>query len=221
MGVEIPLGDRDFSATDLGARIDVAESIVNSFADIVAPPLASDDINGEWTISVRRALRKIRPSGCDYRPATEFSSRGEFLVDFIWEENEAPHRVLLAAEFEWGTDRYGENPKWRPVEEDFEKLLVIKAPYKLLIFSSNFKLAGSEGARDADFGITFARERIKLNLTNYGHHLAGETYIFIDFPRNSNACNGIFRSYFWQPSESWHHGIEIKEGPSRNLNRPE
>jgi hypothetical protein len=195
---DIPQECRSFDQENLVKRREVAKGFVTAFVEKAAPPLILDDPNGQWTNSIRTRLRDICPADCDYLPENPCSSKGEFLVDSTWEEKKRGHRILLAVESEWGTDRYGENPQWRPVEADFEKLLVIKAPFKLLIFSSNCKLGELEGIPDGDFPIEFAKKRIETSLEGYGHHLAGEVYIFVDFPRNSNTRHGTSRSFVWQ-----------------------
>lgn len=119
------------------------------------------------------------PADCDAIPENPCSPKGEFIVDFEWEEKTHPHRILLAAESEWGTDRFGYNTQWRPVEGDFEKLLAVKAPFKLLIFSSDYTTIGTDGCLDGNFPVEFAQHRLKASLGGYGHHLAGETYDYL------------------------------------------
>jgi hypothetical protein len=196
--VDIPLGCRGFDEANHEIRREIAKSLVERFVAGAAPPMSLDDSNKEWTNSIRSRLKAICPSRCYMRPPDPTSSKGEFLVDFTWEEKDLGQRVLLAGESEWGTDQYGGNPQWGLVEHDFEKLLSVKSPYKALIFSSDYELEGAGGSRAGDFSIQFATARLGESLKNYWHHLAGEVYVFVDFPRNSRTKHGAYRSFVWQ-----------------------
>jgi len=122
-------------------------------------------------------------------------------VDYCWHDwanREVGNRLLLVCESEWGTkDRFGEEVCWQEVEVDFEKLLSVKAPFKLLIFTSNFQLDEAQSREDGDFSIEYARKRLSASLECYGHHLAGEVYVFLDFPRKCHE-EGVYRLFIWQ-----------------------
>ena len=77
------------------------------------------------------------------------------------------------------------------IQHDFEKLLSVKAPFKLMIYSSRL------GNADAIL------ENIMLSIVNYGHHLLGETYMFIDYSENNpEKIHGSFIASIWQPKSS-------------------
>jgi hypothetical protein len=193
---KIPESCRQFSEESCDERKDTARNFIKMFVEQAAPQ-CRDDSNEEWTQSVRGRFINICPSNCCAVPKNRCSTKGEFLVDFIWEEIEDGRRILLAGESEWATDRYGAT-HWCLVEEDFEKLLAVKAPFKVLIFSSNSKLGASQGAIEDDFSLGFAMRRLEASLRNYGHHLPGEVYIFIDFPRTGERNSpGVFQSFIW------------------------
>jgi hypothetical protein len=80
----------------------------------------------------------------------------------------------MGAESEWGNP-WSSNVKDRAdqVAQDFEKLLCFKAPLKLLFFS-----AEDQPMRD----VTHAE--ITRYLRQYGHHVKGEQYLFMEFSQN-------------------------------------
>jgi hypothetical protein len=215
---DIPLECRAFDEENLGKRLEVAKGFVAAFVENLAPPKGLDDLNKEWTKSVRRRLKVICTSGCYMCPPDPNSSKGEFLLDFSWGEKKFPQRILLAGESEWGSDRFGEK-HWYRVEEDFEKLLSVKAPFKVLIFSSNCNIEDSESAVDRDFSIGFAKQKLKASLEGYGHHLAGEVYIFIDFPETGDKNGlGVYRSFIWLVNKFGDAGeVSFENGPNGTL----
>jgi hypothetical protein len=213
---------RDFDEENLDMRLEVARGFVTEFAAHAAPQRSLDDSNKEWTRSIRRRLNAMCPNDCYMCPPDPDSSKGEYLVDFVWGEKNLGQRVLLAGESEWATDRYGKETRWSLVEEDFEKLLSVKAPFKVLVFSSDLNIAESLGALDGDFSIGFAKTRLKASLKGYGHHLAGEVYVFIDFPATGDPAGpGLFRSFIWQVKTFGAAGAVIfTDGPTGKLLRP-
>ena len=102
----------------------------------------------------RRNLRKRRP---------------EWLVDLIWWEKTPKHTgVGLAVESEWNA----------PVDDivaEFQKLLIIKSPLKLMVY----RVRGKDTVR--------VREGIRQNLLKYGQHVSGESYVFANSCRSGNA----------------------------------
>ncbi len=217
---DIPLECRGFDEENLGKRLEVARGFVAAFAPGAAPPMSVDEKNKEWTKSVRRCLRAICTNECYMCPPDPDRSKGEFLVDFSWAETEFPRRILLVGESEWGADKFGKK-RWDRVEEDFEKLLAVKAPIKVLIFSSNLNIGDSESARDRDFSIGFAKQKMKTSLEGYGHHLAGEVYIFIDFPEGGGKNGpGDYRSFIWLVKKFGNAGdVSFEDGPNGTLSR--
>jgi len=218
---DIPLECRGFDGESHGKRLEVAKGFVAALVAKIAPSKDLDDLNREWTKSVRKRLMAICTSGCYMCPPEPDSPKAEFLVDFSWAEKEFPQRILLVGESEWGADRFGKK-HWYRVEEDFEKLLAVKSPFKVLIFSSNLKVGDSESAVDRDFSAGFAKKRLKASLEGYGHHLAGEVYIFIDFPETGNKNGpGVYQSFIWLVREFGNAGVvSFETGPDGTLSRP-
>jgi hypothetical protein len=108
------------------------------------------------------------------------------------------------------------------VEEDFEKILSIKALFKVLIFSSDGKLEDSSGAVEGDFSIGFAKKQLKASLEGYGHHLTGEVYIFVDFPATGDPNGpGVFQSFIWQVKKFGAAGeVRFEDGPNGTFLQP-
>jgi hypothetical protein len=215
---KIPVGCREFGTDCSEERREFAGKIIAEFAKGVAPPRLFDHSNRSWTQSVRRRLIEICPDDCLPVPIDPLSPKGEFLVDCVWEEREDGKRILLACESEWAEDRYGKT-HWHQVEEDFEKLLAIKSPFKVLIFSSSSESGAISS--NIDFSVEYAKGRLTASLQNYGHHLAGEVYIFIDFPRTRQLTgSGIYQSFLWAAPGGRSNKIEFKDSGRGSLNRP-
>lgn len=215
---EIPEECREFGGANLDERRQVAKSFIKEFVDRVAPPKSIDDSDEAWTQSVRRRFIEICPEGCYALPSDPLKRKGEYLADYTWAENEDGKRVLLASESEWGSGRYG-RVSWAPVEYDFEKLLAIKAPFKVLIFSSVCKPYGT--MQGTDFSFEFAKERIKASLENYWHHIPGEVYIFLDLPQTRKPeGGGEYQSFIWLAKKFGEDEVEFEDGPDGDLIRP-
>jgi hypothetical protein len=217
---EIPESCRGFGqAGSCEKRLEFARKFIREFTKQIAPPRALDESNEEWTKWVRGRFIDICPSDCEAVPKDRCTPKGEFLVDYIWEEKENGRRILLAGESEWGSDRYGK-PHWYRVEEDFEKLLPLKAPFKVLIFSSNSRLLENQGTVEGDFSIGFAKDRLETSLGNYTHHIPGEVYILIDFPQTGDqGGNGEYQSLVWQAERFGKSEAKLQKLGSGQLTR--
>jgi hypothetical protein len=218
--MEIPASCRQFSEGSIDERRQTAKNFIEEFVRRVAPSTIFDDSSQKWTESVRRRFLDICPADCMTVPKDPSSPKGEFLVDLTWEEKGGGKRILFACECEWGADRYGAT-HWYPVEEDFEKLLAVKAPFKVLIFSSCFANESLQHGPEADFSVEYAKERLSASLSNYGHHLPGEVYSFFDFPRTGvRNGSGKFRAFIWLAEPNRTTDVEFEEILNGDLNRP-
>ncbi len=214
---KIPEECRGFGETGQEERRRAARSFIKQFVERVAPPKSVDDSDEAWTQSVRRRFIEICPLGCYALPSDPLSRKGEYLADYTWIEETGGGRVLLACESEWGTGRYGRT-HWPPVEHDFEKLLAIKAPFKVLIFSSCREPV--ESRPGTDFSYEYAREKLRASLEYYQHHLAGEVYIFIDLPQTRKSGDGRFQSFIWLATGFGKANVEFMDAGTGNLRRP-
>jgi hypothetical protein len=208
---------RDFGSTNMPRRLDLGTRIIHRLVHEVRPQVGSQNTDPEWTRAILTSLAAICPQDCCHAPAFRQDFKKcrihEFLVDFIWEEEAHPNRILLACESEWSSDKFGKETNWAKVEEDFEKLLVIKAPFKLLVFSSNSQPNQSDDS-DRNFIAKHAKCKLEDSLKRYGHHLPGETYIFVDFPYNSGRTDTPYRSFTWQSKEMALQNVKLEEGPT-------
>ena len=82
------------------------------------------------------------------------------MLDVLWCSGTlACAGIALACESEW---QYADD-----VSYDFQKLLVVKAPLKLLTYSGRKSMAEA------------IRARVKQDLELYPYHVTGEEYIFV------------------------------------------
>jgi hypothetical protein len=157
-----------------------AELLVEELVLRVCPKVTSSSGDGMWTQAVKEVLADLgRNRGFLSQPgklADEETS--QFLLDFIWWKNREDNDIVLAVESEWGNDR--------KVCEDFGKLLVIKAPLKLLVFGTKSQPHGTE-----------VMHKLKRDyLAKFAGYLFGEKYVFLDF------CvpEGVTRAYTFSPN---------------------
>jgi hypothetical protein len=201
-------------------RLQAAEDFIRAFVERVAPPKSLDDSDEAWTQAIRKRFIEICPKACYALPSDHMTAKGEYLADCTWAEESNGKRLLLACESEWGTCQYGRT-YWPHVEYGFEKLLAIKAPFKVLIFSSYDKPGGSKPNAETNFSFGHARQRLGTSLRNYAHHIPGEVYIFIDFPQTGIAGdNGRYQSLIWLATKPRADKVELQVGPTGNLIRP-
>jgi hypothetical protein len=138
-----------------------------------------------WTSAVKAILEEIGKK----KYASIYSSPEkylhEFLVDFTWWD-EVNKVTILACECEFGNtwDEAG-NPE--RVGEDFDKLLSVKALFKLMIFDSY-------GSKKRGNQLQKIIERLNKSLSEFGQHVAGEIYIALD----TCDMNNLERPRLWQ-----------------------
>jgi hypothetical protein len=156
------------------SNIDVVKLVHALAHDVPRGASGNPDSNPQWTISVRDVLHKLgNEAGCkvESRRTKNNPDCHEWLYDVVW-LRQPPHTAMeLAAESEWGDPG--------SVQDDFQKLLCIKAPVKLLLFA--YKKGSSNSIAVWD--------RIRNYLNDYPHHLSGETYIFMEF--HANSCHFV------------------------------
>jgi len=134
--------------------------------------------NTNWTLAVKESLKSIlaecsRETRCFYTNAEP--GMKEFMLDLLWWTNDGSDGALLACECEWFfAGRSNEDSYFNEVGEDFSKLLVFKAPLKLMIFATPPEIPAIE------FSVI---KEINRYLYAYKHHVAGETYLVLDFAR--------------------------------------
>ncbi|MDQ2925780.1 MAG: hypothetical protein M3R43_09530 [Acidobacteriota bacterium] len=169
-----------FSISPLNGDLEKRMSLAKVMARLIAfeiPPVYEDtDPSERWTIAIRSVLRQLMPPEWTMFPPNDNTCAGEFLVDSCWWAGRGG--AALVAEFEWGSH-------WEEILEDFDKIAVIKAPFKLMIHQSS---RGEVTSLEIE-------KRFHQYLSAYKHHIAGETYIFIEY-----LPNDFVRSFAWQAS---------------------
>jgi hypothetical protein len=142
------------------------------------------DDRTNWNKTVKDVLRdRVDGKRCLVHPDSK-ESYGEWLLDVVWFTREEG-TILLAAEIEWG--RKGE------VLVDFQKLLCIKAPLKVMVYCDR----SGRGSFVKDF---------EEYLREFDHHVAGEHYLFIEM-----APGPSDRAYLYKvPSDGHQTGISFQ-----------
>jgi hypothetical protein len=113
-----------------------------------------------WTQAVKDILGKLGEESGYCVFCSGKASSHELMLDVLWcSSASACSGIVLACESEWN---YAPD-----VSRDFQKLLVVKAPLKLLIYT------GREPMGEA------IRVQLKRDMELYPHHVAGEEYVFI------------------------------------------
>ncbi len=124
------------------------------------------------------------------------ADKHEFLLDVVaWDRDEDGESLSLAVECEW-------LQTVKEIENDFWKLLVVKAPVKLMIFACP--------KRGSKFNQHTSWETIKSCMKRYKGHIEGEKYVFIDFAPQP------IRAAWWIEIPATHHG-KLLAVPERQM----
>jgi hypothetical protein len=160
---------------DVGSNLtldEISRELVQGLPRDLRDPRASNRI---WTRAVTDRLCEMGTRRGLLACGHGSKDNGEWLLDVVWMGRDR-HEIVLAVESEWG--RPGD------VEDDFDKLMSIKARRKLLLFCTK-----TQEAEDLV-------KRLELDMRAYPYHLAGEEYMAL----NVNA-EGAFRYHFQVPND--------------------
>jgi hypothetical protein len=152
------------------SNIDVVKLVHTLAHDVPQGASGNPDSNPQWTISVRDVLHKLGSEAgfkVESRRTKNNPDCHEWLYDVVW-LCQPPHTAMaLVAESEWGNSG--------SVQDDFQKLLCIKAPVKVLLFAYKKESKNSKAVWDdlSDY------------MNDYPYHLTGEAYIFMEFHADS------------------------------------
>jgi hypothetical protein len=141
------------------------ETIAGQITAAICRPEVKD-CSPDWTRTIKEALSRYgEEKGFRvYSSLTRSGKRaGEWLLDIVW-YNTTTGTISLAVESEWGNEN--------DVLDDFEKLLCVKAPLKVMIY---FAYKGS------------LISGFEQYLSVFDHHVQGEKYLVIEF-HGSNSC---------------------------------
>jgi hypothetical protein len=119
----------------------------------------------EWTRQLFTSLAEI---GDSLGYERYYSGSEGFLLDFVWYEK-PKHSIVLGVEIEWSS----EESKYEPVSYDFEKLMQVKAPLKLMVYQNSEDTEKSKKVRD----------KLSNRLESFGSHVAGEEYLLLEFAK--------------------------------------
>lgn len=86
-----------------------------------------------------------------------------FLLDLLWWENADLIDIALAAESVWGSNAQ--------IWHDFGKLMIVKAPMKLMIY----------GTGSHDIESEAVRRGIQEKMQRFAHYVAGNEYVLVEF----------------------------------------
>jgi hypothetical protein len=186
----VPKSCRTLPGENLEERLLAAKELIQLLRNPAskAPP---GDSRGEWTRWIKESLYSLFDrEEYGISPAIADSAKGEYLtIDVTVEEKNCQWRIVLAVESELDDSRH----RMKEILKDFDKLLAVKGAFKLMIFSSQKRSLTNE----------VVRCRLQKSLDGYGHHLCGETYIFIDYNENNDeGVNGSFICHTWQPESN-------------------
>lgn len=140
----------------------------------LAAHMHSHDLDWEdtpsWTNALKKSLTAIlQTTGSNITDVLYSDSderKQEFLLDVVaWDRSEG-EGITLAVESEW-------SQSLADVEYDFWKLLVVKAPVKLMLFACN--------KNPRTFSQEAVWDRLAGCLKLYRHHVCGERYVFMDY----------------------------------------
>jgi hypothetical protein len=139
---------------------------------------------GDWTLAVQDALQAISKQASNSiehlcARTTAGPGTGEFMLDAVWWRRTTPNsieQIALAVESEFAGWARNRGDVAVEVAKDFEKLLVIKSPLKLMIFCSWYSKTDTnlEPMRAAVWS------KLKKYIAQYSHHIEGEKYLFFD-----------------------------------------
>lgn len=155
--------------TDLSA---ISEELIRSLPSELGDPYGA---NKPWTKAVKTQLDAMGKTR-GLMVCCHGSQDHEWLLDVVWMVAKE-HKIVLAVESEWGT--------LAQVEDDFDKLMSIKARSKLMLFNTN-------NHRGAEIIVN----KLESNMRVYPYHLAGEEYMLLEV-----TAPGAFRYYFKVPSD--------------------
>jgi len=151
--------DYAFGATAITAEA-LFEGIAGELSQTGTPALRNHD---RLTTALRTGLRRLAE---DRALELATGPYGEFLVDHVWRKGRSG--IFLVAESEWRRDDCH-------IRQDFEKLLIFKAPTKLFVYQSNPERRACDALR-------IATECLAL----YEQHSANEEYVLIEVtPRHA------------------------------------
>jgi len=160
---------------------EISQALVQGLPMELKDPLASNRL---WTRAVKHVLSEMG-SKPGILVCCHGSENGEWLLDIAWFGREQ-HEILLAVESEWG--------KAGDIEDDFDKLMSIKARCKLLLFATFI--------HDSPAIV----ERLESALVKYPYHIEGEEYMALNVTKDA-----ALRYHFRVPHDGRLDSVSFRE----------
>lgn len=135
--------------------------LVDALVQGVVPKIEK---NEPWTKAVMDVLRELGKKKGHYVTPDPSVDQREYMLDLLWFADSETNDILLAVESEWG----GKRNVW----EDFDKLMHIKAPLKVMILSTN---------RHGEQSQAVVKGIQELYMQKFSQHVKGEEYLLIEF----------------------------------------
>jgi hypothetical protein len=146
-----------------GAPVIRAEKLAKTLSTRTFSKLKQGCTRTQRTEAVLREARKLGiKMGYPVLPDKD-NHEGGFLLDVVWWKNTELMDIALAVESELG--------KNKEVWHDFGKLMVVKAPQKLMIYETSHHEKES----------TIMRDSIRGYMRKFTHHIYGEQYVLLEF----------------------------------------
>ena len=125
-----------------------------------------------WTKRVKQLLVQLAGNKYEtYASGVPEATDGEWMCDVVWWDtgkDELLHRIPLAAECEWAK-------KEQDVWDDFQKLLIIRAERRVMIFDA-------KSCNDASSLV----EKLKKQIKCFKSSQEGDTYLFASYVEKVN-----------------------------------
>ena len=125
-----------------------------------------------WTKRVKQLLVQLAGNKYEtYASGVPEATDGEWMCDVVWwhsGKDELLHRIPLVAECEWPK-------KEQDVWDDFQKLLIIRAAVRVMIFSANSRSEASELVKE-----------LKKQIQYFDSSQEGDTYLFASYVEKVN-----------------------------------
>ena len=136
------------------------------------PIRVENSTNTEWTAAAKNLIGNLGISLgwkiCASCNNEEFEN--EWLYDLVWYKDDREHELLdvgLVLECEW-------DQNYRGIRYDFEKLLLSKSEYKVMIFQGDAR------------SISMAFTKMKLSIEKFRQKSSGERYLLIALNYNED-----------------------------------
>lgn len=150
---------------------------LKQFCRLVPTETGTDMSSASWTRAVKKVLHDLMPrKGMRFFASykSEKEKHHEWLVDVAWYQSDRKN-LAFVAESEWASWFKKKPRKIDLIRDDFEKLMSMKAPLKLMIFESD--------DLDQQKAIIGALERY---LGESDQNVPGERYLLVDFNNGSH-----------------------------------